>query len=201
MFVRILKLILPLTLVVVLTGCGNDNPVFGKNGNFRLKDAGPDEFAVLPTKELVMPEDYAALPEPTLDAKNRADISPQHDAVVALGGRPEQLDNPLIGRGEGALIVAASRFGVAPDIRTSLAAEDEKYRKKHRARFYERWLYNDQAYLTRFKGETLDAYDELERLRTLGVRTPTVPPSQSKSKGLVLPGFDKKTPRRSRKKG
>jgi len=199
MFVRILKLILPITLVVVLTGCGEDNPVFGKNGNFRLKDAGPDEFAVLPTKELVMPEEYETLPEPTLDAKNRADMTPQHDAVTALGGKSEQLDSPLIGSGEQALIVAVSRFGVSPDIRANLAAEDEKFRKKHRARFYQRWIYSDQAYLKRFKGETLEAYAELNRLRAMGVRTPTAPTSEGTRK-LFLPGVTKVTPRRGKKK-
>jgi len=198
MFVRILKLILPITLVVTLAAC-DENPVFGKNGNFRLKDAGPDEFAVLPTKELVMPEDYEMLPEPTLDAKNRADIIPQHDAVAALGGKSEQLDSPLIGSGEQALIVAVSRFGVSPDIRTNLAAEDETYRKKNRARFYERWIYSDQAYLKRFKGETLEAYDELNRLRAMGVRTPTAPSSEGTRK-LLLPGITKVTPRRGKKK-
>ncbi|MBL4750955.1 MAG: DUF3035 domain-containing protein, partial [Amylibacter sp.] len=169
MFVRILKLIVPLSLIIVLAGCG-ENPVFGKNGNFRLKDAGPDEFAVLPTKELVMPEDYASLPEPTLGSKNRADVEPQRDAVAVLGGKPEQLDSDFIGAGEQPLIAAASRFGVTSDIRTVLAEEDKTYRKKHKAKFYDRWIYSDDAYLRRLKNQALEPYDELPKLRAQGIR-------------------------------
>ena len=197
MFVRILKLIVPLSLIVVLAGC-DQNPVFGKNGNFRLKDAGPDEFAVLPTKELAFPEDYVTLPEPTLGSKNRADVQPQHDAVAILGGKPEQLDSELIGAGEQPLIAAASRYGVTPDIRTVLAEEDKTYRKKHKARFYDRWLYNDDAYLKRLKGQALEPYDELPRLRAQGVRTPTAPPEQAKKKTLTLSPFKA---RRARRRG
>ncbi|MBE9476149.1 MAG: DUF3035 domain-containing protein [Proteobacteria bacterium] len=170
-----LKLILPVSLVVLLSACGND-PVFGKNGNFRLKDAGPDEFSVLPTKELVFPEDYATLPEPTLGSRNRAEITPQRDAIAVLGGKPEQLDSKTIGSGEQPLITAASRHGVSPEIRETLAAEDKEYRKKNRARFFDKWFHNDKGYLKRHEGQTLDAYKELSRLRTIGVRTPSVGP-------------------------
>lgn len=198
MFVRILKMIVPLSLVVILAGCGNGNPVFGKNGNFRLKDAGPDEFAVLPTKELVMPEEYATLPEPTLGSSNRADQQPQHDAVAILGGKPERLDSELIGAGEQPLIVAASRYGVSADIRTVLAEEDKAYRKKHRAKFYDRWLYSDDAYLKRQKEQSLVPYDVLPKLRAQGVRTPTAPPAQVKQKTVTLNPFKA---RRARRRG
>jgi len=195
MFVRILKLIVPLSLVVIVAGC-NNNPVFGKNGNFRLKDAGPDEFSVLPTKELVLPEDYVTLPEPTLGSKNRADIEPQRDAVAVLGGKPEQLDGELIGTGEQPLITAASRFGVSSDIRTVLAEEDAAYRKKHKARFYQRWIFNDDAYLRRLKDQSIEPYDELPKLRAQGVRTPSAPPKEAKKKRSVFKPFERKRPRR-----
>ena len=181
MFVRILKLIVPLSLVVGLAACESD-PVFGKNGNFRLKDAGPDEFAVLPTKELVFPDDYVTLPEPTLGSKNRADLSPERDVVAVLGGRPEQLDSKLIGSGEQALVNAASRLGVSADIRTVLAEEDKAYRKKRRSWFFQRWIYSDDAYLKRVKEQSLLPYEELPRLRALGVRTPTAPPKEVKKR-------------------
>ncbi len=186
MFVRILKLILPLSLAIALGACAQ-NPVFGKNGNFRLKDAGPDEFAILPTKELVMPEDYKTLPEPTLGEKNRVDLTPESDAVAALGGKPARLQSPAIGAGEQALIVAASQYGVSSNIREQLAQEDARYRHKHRARFYERWVYSDASYLKRLKGQTLLPYPELKRLRAMGVRTPAVPPKEvKKTVGLKL---------------
>jgi hypothetical protein len=175
MFVQMLKLILPLSLVVILSACGGE-PVLGKNGNFRLKDAGPDEFAVLPTKELVFPEDYATLPEPTLGSRSRAEITPQRDAIAALGGKPEQLDSDRIGSGEQPLITAASRFGVSSDIRETLAVEGKAYSKRNRARFYDKWFYNDKAYLKRYKAQSLDAHNELSRLRSIGVRTPSTGP-------------------------
>jgi hypothetical protein len=173
MLVKSLKLILPLTLFVVLAGC-ESNPVFGKNGNFRLKDAGPDEFAVLPTKELEKPEDYETLPEPTLGSKNRVDLTPKRDAVVALGGKAEHFDSDRIGAGEQGLVTAASRFGVTADIREQLAAEDETYRHKNRARLIQKW-YPDALYLKRHKEQSLNAYDELKRLRAMGIRTPSAP--------------------------
>lgn len=185
MFVRIAKLILSLSLVVVVAGC-EKNPVFGKNGNFRLKDAGPDEFAVLPTKELELPENFETLPEPTLGSRNRVDLTPERDAVAALGGKPEQLDSTSIDGGEQSLVIAASRFGVSAGIRQTLATEDTEYRKKNRARFYERWLFSDDAYLKRLKAQSLNAYDELERLRSIGVRTPSAPPRISPKKTLKL---------------
>ncbi len=186
MGVRILKLILPLLLVITLGACAK-NPVFGKNGNFRLKDAGPDEFAILPTKELVMPKDYTTLPEPTPGAKNRVDLTPQSDAVAALGGKPARLESLAIGTGEQALIVAASQYGVSADIRSTLAKEDAKYRRKHRARFYQRWIYSDASYLKRLKDQSLEPYPELKRLRAMGVQTPTAPPPEvKKGTGIKL---------------
>jgi hypothetical protein len=185
MFVRITKLILSVSLVVVVAGC-EKNPVFGKNGNFRLKDAGPDEFSILPTKELELPEDFETLPEPTLGSRNRVDLTPERDAVAALGGNPEQLDSTLIGSGEQPLVTAASRFGVSADIRETLANEDAEYSKKIKPRFFERWVYSDNAYLKRRKNDSLNAYEELERLRSIGVRTPSAPPAQSKKKTLKL---------------
>jgi len=196
MFLKAIKLILPLSLAIGLAGC-EDNPVFGKNGNFRLKDAGPDEFSVLPTKELEFPEDYETLPEPTLGSKNRADLTPKRDAIAVLGGKPERLDSTLVGTGEQNLVTAASRYGVSADIRTTLADEDKAYRRKHRARFYERWIYSDDSYLKRHKAQTLKAYDELERLRKMGVRTPTAPPSEVK-KTIKKP---KDTSTRQRRRG
>ena len=174
MIVQLLKLIISLSIVVALSAC-NSNPVYGKNGNFRLKDAGPDEFAVLPSKELVYPEDYATLPEPVLGAANRADVNPQSDAVVALGGKSDQLDSKQINRNEQQLVASASRHGVSPDIRATLAAEDKEFSKKNRARFFEKWFVNDGAYLKKRKKMSLEPYDELARLRAMGVRTPSVP--------------------------
>jgi hypothetical protein len=40
-------------------------------------EEGPDEFAVLPTAPLEMPENMASLPEPTPGARNRVDPDPE----------------------------------------------------------------------------------------------------------------------------
>lgn len=192
MFVRVVKFILVMSLVSLIAACGK-NPVFGKNGNFRLKDAGPDEFAVLPTKELQQPENYATLPPPTLGSANRVDLTPERDVVAALGGKPELLDSKLIGRGELPLITAASRFGVSADIRERLAAEDAALRNKNKLKFLRSW-YSDKQYLKRFGDQALKPYDELIRLRAAGaagVRIPTAPPAKTKKKILKL-GLPKK---------
>jgi hypothetical protein len=54
--------------------------------NLRNNEEGPDEFAVLPTAPLEMPENLASLPEPTPGAPNRVDPDPEADAIAALGG-------------------------------------------------------------------------------------------------------------------
>lgn len=176
MFIRAIKLILPIACVVALAACGKGGN-YDRNGNFKLQNAGPDEFAVLPTKELEVPEDLTTLPEPTLGAKNRADLTPRKDAVAALGGKPDNLDSTKIGGGEQALITAASRNGVSENIREDLAAQDAAFRnKKRRFKFLRRWIGSDGTYLRRHKDQSLDAYAELWRLQDLGVRTPTAPP-------------------------
>ena len=48
----------------------------------------PDEFMVLPTRPLEMPQNLAALPPPTPGAVNRVDYRPHTEAVAGLTGRP-----------------------------------------------------------------------------------------------------------------
>jgi hypothetical protein len=45
--------------------------------NVRSATSGPDEFGIIPPKPLEMPEDLAALPEPTPGGANRTDRDPQ----------------------------------------------------------------------------------------------------------------------------
>lgn len=49
---------------------------------------GPDEFAVLPVRPLVMPPNLTSLPPPNSAAGNIADHAPRAEAIIALGGRP-----------------------------------------------------------------------------------------------------------------
>lgn len=165
--------IISAVILLLLKGCGAD-PVLGKNGNFRLKDAGPDEFAVLPTKELELPDDFKALPEPTPNTRNRVDLTPQHDAVAALGGNPKQLDSTAVGAGEQALVAAASKRGTSENIRQTLAQEDEVFINRRSDKIIRNILYPRGKYLRGYRDQALDAREELDRLRSRGVRTPAV---------------------------
>ncbi len=152
---------------VVLAGCsGEKDP---KLLNVKSNGTGPDEFAILPSKPLTLPEDYASLPEPTPGGTNRTDVSPFDDAIVALGG------NPDAGGGSPGLISYATRYGVSPSIRSELAKEDLQYRRDNDGRVLER-LFNVNVYFKAYAAQSLDQYGELERLRALGVRTVSAPP-------------------------
>lgn len=163
-----------LVAVVALAGCGRGDGE-PRLLNLSTSGTGPDEFAILPTRPLEQPEDYAALPPPTPGGTNRTDPTPEVDLAVALGGRAE-----AVARGgvDGGVVTHASRFGVAPDIRARLAAEDLEYRRANDGRLLER-LFNVNVYYRAYRPQALDQYRELERFRAAGVRTPAVPPDPS----------------------
>ena len=173
MVFRPTKLIFMLALGLFVTACGRGETIFDKNGDFKIRDAGPDEFSIIPTKPLEIPEDTVTLPEPTLGSKNRVDVEPERDAIVALGGKPDRLDSELIARDEQALIAAASRTGVSGNIREQIDADAEVIAKKKRPRFFQRWIGHDGRLQT-YKAEALDPTTETNRLRRQGVRTPSV---------------------------
>jgi hypothetical protein len=118
-------------------------------------EEGPDEFAVLPTAPLEIPEDLASLPEPTPGAPNRVDPNPEADAIAALGG------NAARARGAGADLVSyTTRFGVSGDIRPVLAAEDEDFRRRNDGRILER-MFGTNVYFEAYRRQSLDRYAEL----------------------------------------
>lgn len=133
---------------------------------------GPDEFAVLPTKPITIPEDLSALPPPTPGGANLTDPTPEADAYAALGGNAAALSRPA---GDAALIGYTTRYGVAPGIRETLAASDLEFRRQNDGRLLER-LFNVNVYFRAYESQSLDQYAELERLRAAGVRTSAVPP-------------------------
>jgi hypothetical protein len=141
--------------------------------NIRSETAGPDEFGIVPPKPLEMPEDLAALPEPTPGGENRTDQRPLDDAIVALGGTPRAAGG--IPAGDGGLYSHASRFGVEAGIRTTLAGEDLEWRRDNNGRILER-LFNVNVYYKAYRDQSLDQHAELARWRKLGVRTPSAPP-------------------------
>lgn len=137
---------------------------------------GPDEFAILPSEPLVIPEDLASLPPPTPGQSNRTDPRPRADAIAALGGNPAVLSRAS---NDGALVRYAARFGVTNGIRQTLAAADLRFRQQNRGLPLER-LFNVNVYFETYEPFSLDQYAELERLRRAGIRTSAAPPDPSR---------------------
>lgn len=159
-----------LASLIVLTACGRGDPEL-----LNLRQArgeGPDEFSVLPSKPLELPEDLAALPDPTPGGANRTDPTPEADVAAALGGNVEVLTR---GSTDGALLAYTTRFGVSPSIRSALAVEDLEFRRQNDGLILER-LFNVNVYFKAYEQQSLDQYAELERLRRAGIRTSSVPP-------------------------
>jgi hypothetical protein len=166
------RLMTTLTLgavLMALVACGQGDP---RLMNVRNTESGPDEFAILPTNDLVIPQNLAELPPPTPGGVNRTDPDPEGDAIRALGGNPERAT-----RAAGDMLAYASRFGVTDGIRGTLAAEDLEYRTDNRGRVLER-LFGTNVYYDAYRPLSLDRYRELERLRRAGVRTPAAPPPE-----------------------
>ncbi|WP_114966161.1 DUF3035 domain-containing protein [Alkalilacustris brevis] len=159
--------------LVTLAGCssGDDGPLM----NLAASSDGPDEFAILPSRPLQMPDDLAALPEPTPGGSNRTDPQPRAEAVAALGGNPALLAASAAPVSDGSLINHATRFGVQSGIRDQLAAEDLEFRRQNRGLLLER-LFNVNVYYRAYRVMALDRYAELERWRAAGARTPAAPP-------------------------
>lgn len=159
---------------LVLSACasGNTTPDLI---TLRSKSRSPDEFSILPTKPLTLPDDVTALPEPTPGGTNITDPTPEADAVAALGGNPEAVTPGQISAGSGALLAHATRFGRDANIRQTLAAEDLEYRRKHDGRLLER-IFNVTVYFKAYGPMMLDQYAELERWRAAGAQTVGAPP-------------------------
>lgn len=160
--------ILGLTVAVMaLAACDGGTPTLM---NLRNTESGPDEFSVVPTRELELPT-TAALPTPTPGGINRADPNPEADAIAALGG------NVNAAPSAGGMVSYASRFGVDANIRAVLAAEDEQFRRQNDGRILQR-LFRNNVYFDAYSGQSLDRYAELDRLRRMGVQTPSAPPAE-----------------------
>lgn len=166
------RVILAMAIATMLSACGDRNST-PRLMNIRSLTAGPDEFSIVPPKALTMPENLASLPEPTPGGENLTDPKPEQDAIIALGGRP--------GAGAGtdaALVNHASRYGVASGIRTTLADEDLKVRRKNNGRLLER-LFKVNVYYRAYEDQSLDQHAEVWRWRQRGVRTPSAPPPKA----------------------
>lgn len=158
--------------LLALAACGGGDRV-PQLMNVKSDTNGPDEFSILPPKPLEMPEDLAALPEPTLGGENRTDPRPFDDAILALGGKPGA------GGGDSALVAYASRQGVTAGIRQTLAAEDLEFRRDNNGRILERML-NVNVYFKAYRKMSLDQHAELARWRKVGAKTPSAPPPKKR---------------------
>lgn len=152
---------------LTLSACSGDKPP--SLMNLSSDTNGPDEFGILPVKQLEMPKDLVNLPEPAPNGTNLVDPTPEADAVLALGGKPGA------GSNDAALVAFASRAGVTADIRTILAAEDLRFRQGNNGRLLER-LFKNNVYFRAYQPLSLDQQAELVRWRAQGVATPSAPP-------------------------
>ncbi len=146
--------------------------------NIANNHAGPDEFAILPGKPLQTPKNLSELPAPTPGGTNLTDPTPVADAVAALGGKPARLAASSSPRADSAILAQATRYGVAPGIRKTLAAEDLKFRRSHKGRLLER-AFNVNVYFKAYRKQALDQYRALAQFRRMGIYTPAAPPNRA----------------------
>jgi hypothetical protein len=161
-------------LAVALSACGNDGQS-PRLMNIRSTTAGPDEFAILPTKPLELPEDLTSLPAPTPGGGNLTDLDPFADIATALGGKKPQSGLGVPGA-DGALVAHATRKGLGGDIRQVTAAEDLEFRNRNRGRLLER-LFRVNSYFRAYRKQELAQNGEIDRWRSAGARTPSAPPA------------------------
>jgi Protein of unknown function (DUF3035) len=151
---------------LVLAGCAG-----GLAGSLRRAGVSqsPDEFMVLPTRPLEMPESFATLPPPKPGTVNRVDYRPHSEAIAGLTGRP------AVATASGAALLARTGSG-QPGIRSEVAAEDVTWRQTHHGRLLERIFARDQDDVI-YRQMVLDAPAEFERMRASGARVPAATPS------------------------
>ncbi|MEL6681209.1 MAG: DUF3035 domain-containing protein [Pseudomonadota bacterium] len=171
--------VLALTLVAA---CGNtDRPL----RDLRAAGGGPDEFAVIPQEPLVLPGN-SSLPRPTPGGVNRADSTPNADAIRALGGAASAQVAGGIPANDAALVSHASRYGTEPNIRAQLAAEDEQILNRARRSNILNPLGRDR-YFPAYARQALDASAEQEWLRGLGIAVPAAVIVEPLARPLVVP--------------
>ena len=156
---------------MLLAACSNDQGI----RRLSSEGDGPDEFRVVPSKPLEAPANYSSLPTPTPGGTNRTDLDPTGDAIVALGGSRKAASSTNIPSGDAGLVNYTGRNGRSADIRQTLYAEDEKFRKG-RGRFSNIRIVKTDVYNEVYKKYHLDARQEQERWRQGGAQTPAAPP-------------------------
>jgi hypothetical protein len=167
---RAVTLTIGFLAVAGLTACSGDPHLM----NLTAGQSSPDEFAILPTRQLSMPSDLAVLPAPTPGGSNITDPTPQADAVAALGGNPAALSNRGVAASDQALVAYAARQGTDPNVRVELAEADLQYRKRNPRRPLEA-LFGTNVYQRAYRGVALDSPAEQLRWQRAGAITSTSP--------------------------
>lgn len=168
---------IPLSMIVLagavaVAGCSDKGL-----RDLRAPGTGPDEFMIMPVKPLTMPPDTQVLPAPTPGGENLTDIHPEQEAIAALGGRPEAMvASGGIPASDGALVTAASRNGVEPNIRDTLARQDAEFRRRQ-GRMTRIKLFPVDRYSQAYRKQALDPFPVTEAFRRRGYETPTSPPA------------------------
>lgn len=165
-------LLIGMGLTLVLSACGEP-----KLRELRAPGEGPDEFRIVPYKPLEQPENYTDLPAPSQGA-NRVDQNPLSDIAAALGG---QATSPTgqIPAADAGIVAYASRAGVNPNIRATLAEEDVAFRKR-RARFANIKLFPEDRYETAYQRYELKPHDVANQFRRAGVAVVSAPPERGR---------------------
>lgn len=170
------KTVLMLMAVALVAGCGGRDREVSLT-KIRSSGNGPDEFSIIPSKPLEMPEDMAALPAPTPGGANRTDQNPLADGVAALGGNLAVTQAEAPSAANTGLLAHATRYGRDPAIRQTLAAEDRDIRTRYGNVNILRGILPGDDYVQAYEKQWLNAHAEERRLRERGVRTPASPPA------------------------
>lgn len=160
--------------LAMLAACSGERDISLRS--FQNVGGGPEEFAILPNKPLERPDSFRELPQPTPGAANRADLTPNSDAVAALGGSPAALvPTTSVPSNESTLVAYAGRQGRDPGIRQTLATEDEAFRRRQ-SLFTKIRLFKVDRYYEAYNREDVNARRQQRIWRNAGAPTPTAPP-------------------------
>lgn len=167
------KSVLIFLAAAMVAGCGqrDEDVTLTRLSN---PGSGPDEFSVLPGKELEPPQDQTRLPTPEPGAPNRTDQNPLADGAAALGGR-RNAPSGAPAASDAALVDHASRYGGTRTIRQTLAEEDREIRRR-RGRVNIIGILPGDDYTLAYREQWLNAHAEKRRLQDRGVQTPASPP-------------------------
>ncbi len=167
-----LKILLVLAMIASLSACSRDGSARNALAGLRQSAIAPDEFLVVPQKPLETPSNLSTLPTPAPGQANRVTIDFEQNLLQALGGRGA--GSGRVTSSEAAFIKAArGSVGVTENIRDVLRAEDLAFREAHKGQI-ERLARQREA-ASVYDVMLLDPLAEVRRLRSLGIKAPTVP--------------------------